>query len=323
MTTRFRGVGLAIGLASMSAFMVYALHTIRLHDLSYYTSPLGFVAICSAASFYVLSIPISAFAWRQLLGRDGRRHSWREFIEIMSITQMAKYVPGSIVQYVSRAGMASIRGIRFRTYAISVTTETVMALLAALVIGFGCISLSKAGAHVVSHYNIAAMVFFGALGTTIIAIPVFGRRTMLYLLQRFALVDRGKPFDLDALPSSAAVWWASLGYCGNYLLIGAGISVMAFLLPHTTTPDPFLLTGGFALAWVMGFLALGAPAGLGVREGLMLATLRPTYSGPDAVLLIVAIRLATIVGDTFAFVVGSALWFASERNKLGKEAASK
>ena len=82
------------------------------------------------------------------------------------------------------------------------------------------------------------------------------------------------------------------------------------LLPAERHDGP-LLTGSFALAWAGGFLAIGAPAGFGVREGLMLAMLRSSYSGPDALVLIIAHRLATIAGDTACLLVGMMFTLAS------------
>jgi uncharacterized membrane protein YbhN (UPF0104 family) len=65
----------------------------------------------------------------------------------------------------------------------------------------------------------------------------------------------------------------------------------------------FLLTGTFAVAWVAGFLTPGAPAGLGVREAILLEVLGPIYGPGVAVGLAVFLRAATTLADGLTFTV--------------------
>jgi uncharacterized membrane protein YbhN (UPF0104 family) len=63
--------------------------------------------------------------------------------------------------------------------------------------------------------------------------------------------------------------------------------------------------GAFASSWLLGFLAPGAPAGLGVREAALALWLEPALGAPSAVLLIVLLRVATTLGDLGNFAWGS------------------
>jgi uncharacterized membrane protein YbhN (UPF0104 family) len=96
-------------------------------------------------------------------------------------------------------------------------------------------------------------------------------------------------------------------YCLVFTVVGGGITVMAALLLPNIPHNGLLLTGSFATAWAIGFLVVGAPAGLGAREGVMLAMLQSGYSGNNAIVLIIAIRLATTLGDVLCFVAGAVL----------------
>jgi uncharacterized membrane protein YbhN (UPF0104 family) len=58
---------------------------------------------------------------------------------------------------------------------------------------------------------------------------------------------------------------------------------------------------------VVGFVTPGAPGGLGVREGLMLLMLAPVYSTASAGILVIALRIATTLGDVLILIMGMLL----------------
>jgi len=55
---------------------------------------------------------------------------------------------------------------------------------------------------------------------------------------------------------------------------------------------------------VVGFVTPGAPGGLGVREGLMLLMLAPVYSTASSAILVIALRIATTLGDVLILMGG-------------------
>jgi len=66
-----------------------------------------------------------------------------------------------------------------------------------------------------------------------------------------------------------------------------------------------LAVGGYALAWVVGFLVILVPAGAGAREGVLLAILVGSLpSGSTILLVLVSRALLTVVDLGFAAVGG-------------------
>jgi uncharacterized membrane protein YbhN (UPF0104 family) len=61
----------------------------------------------------------------------------------------------------------------------------------------------------------------------------------------------------------------------------------------------------FAAGWIAGFLTPGAPAGLGVRDAILLAGLTPLYGGREAVGITLVLRLVTTVGDGIGFLLAT------------------
>src|SRR5690606_21065797 len=93
----------------------------------------------------------------------------------------------------------------------------------------------------------------------------------------------------------------------SFLIVGIGFTAMAPILAPGSG-FPFLqLCGAFAAAWVVGLLVPGAPAGLGVREAVLLVLLGEVMPTADAVVAIALLRVATTLGDLVHFVAGGVL----------------
>lgn len=314
-----RIAGLGAGLVMTAAFAAYAARTLQHHDLGAFHSPVAVAAIGIAALCYASIIPMSAWAWRGLLADMGTLRTWRELGIIMGITQMAKYVPGNIGQHIGRAGMAIGKGIGVGPLTASVTVEALLAVLAAVAVGLGCIGMSHAGLRVLSRENaVLVMVAAAAVGALVIGLAL-ARRVLPRLLRRLSVVS---PVGAERplLPGFRSMALAFAVYCANYLAIGIGIFAMARLLLPQSPQDPLLLAGSFALAWIVGFFTPGAPAGLGVREGVMLAMLHMNYLSADALVVIIALRLATTLGDAICFLASLAL-AARDRANLRRAGA--
>jgi uncharacterized membrane protein YbhN (UPF0104 family) len=89
------------------------------------------------------------------------------------------------------------------------------------------------------------------------------------------------------------------------LLAWIGYGVALWLLARGLTNVELSLrmaTGAFAGSYVIGFLALVAPAGLGVREGVFILMLDRVVGTPAAVALAVASRLLLTVAELGAAV---------------------
>jgi len=129
------------------------------------------------------------------------------------------------------------------------------------------------------------------------------RRIAPSLLRRFA--PRYSPtLDGTLLPSQPSLARAFMLYCAMYLGMGIGLTLLAHFLLPGAPHDYWLLIAAFALAWVVGFVTPGAPGGLGVREGLMLLMLAPVYTAASAGVLVIALRIATTLGDVMILTVG-------------------
>lgn len=298
-----RPLGIVIGLVATALCVVFVARAWRGQDFSTYASPQALAALAVCVAGYVLGVGISAHAWRQLLAGSGLQRSWRELAGIVSVTQVGKYLPGNVAQHIGRASLALQRGIGAAPLATTVVVEMLLLMLASLVVGVLALLLSDTSLAVIPLDRGPAAALLAGLVLIVIAGLLTLRRFGPPLLRRFAPRQAGL-LDPAQLPSAASIARAFVSYCAVYLSFGAGIVLMAQLLAPTATPDPWLLVAAFALAWIIGFVTPGAPAGLGVREGVMLLILGTTYPAATAGVLVVALRLATSIGDVLLLPLG-------------------
>lgn len=303
-----RHFGLLLGLVATAAFAFYAIRTLKEQDLSRYLSWSSAIGIGIAAIGYSLIIPISSWAWRRILSDMSVDKGWGELSTIMAVTQLAKYIPGNIGQHVGRAAMSLGRGIPLRPYSISVVSEAVLAVIAATFVGVASCTLSGMSTAILEQHSALTMPTLIALACASALAIILAWHTIPRLLQRLTAREHKDGANVT-LPRVRTIAYALIAYMANYAIFGIGITAMVLLLLPGQQAQWLLLTGSFSLAWVIGFFAPGAPAGLGVREGLMLALLQFSYNQPDALLIVIALRLATTAGDIFCFAAGSAALF--------------
>jgi uncharacterized membrane protein YbhN (UPF0104 family) len=67
------------------------------------------------------------------------------------------------------------------------------------------------------------------------------------------------------------------------------------------------VVGAFAFSWVCGFVVIGAPAGLGVREVVMSAALAPTMAEADALAVTIGSRAMWTVVQRGCAAAGAGL----------------
>lgn len=254
-------------------------------------------AFVSSGLLFALIYPLTGWVSARILRDLGTSTSARTLIGVLCVSQLARYVPGNIGQHLARAAMLRARGINTTLVVISLSLETTLALLAAIVLAI--IAISRGFAHDSGLHYQSAGVLAIACG--------------LALVLCFAWSDRILPRRMAerlGLHRMRSVQWRTHAICLatyalNYALIGVGLSLLARALGvPLSTP---LAIGSFAVAWMAGFLAPGLPAGIGVREAILISMLSPTSGAGAAVVIATLHRLSTVGGDLLAAVAGALL----------------
>jgi hypothetical protein len=298
-----RRAGWAIGTFATLASVAYILHSWRGQDLSTFASWRAGTAVAICTAFYLVGVIATAWAWKRLLSDLDVRKPWRVLASILAVTQVGKYLPGNVAQHVGRASLAFDRGIAPIAFGVTLACEMLLLMLASVLVGVSALLVSGRSLAVLPGGRGESLVLVVALVALAIAGLVLASRLAPRLVTRFAPTLAGRLAGAR-MPSLPALGAAFSIYSLVYLVFGAGIVLMARRLLPDVPQDAWLLVAAFALAWIIGFVTPGAPAGLGMREGVMLLMLGTHYPPAASGAIVVGLRLATTLGDILLFPLG-------------------
>ena len=241
------------------------------------------------ASCVVLAVGYvwSASMWGRLV-RDlgGPRLPLWTSLRVFMVANLGRYVPGKVWQIAGLAYLAKREGVQASVATGAAILGQGIALLGATLVGMGVLF----GANEFWR-NSGWMGLVAGIGAALIIIigvvipPVFRQIVAFW----FRLTRTDPPGD-GLGSGNAGLRWLAL-YVVNW-----GIYATAFWLLYLSFGEwrTFLQVGpAFAAAYVAGYIAVFAPAGAGIREGVLVVLLQPVMAREAAVVLAVIARLWT------------------------------
>lgn len=216
--------------------------------------------------------------WRRVVDALGQRLRWRDATRIWTLSNLGRYLPGKVWAIVGLAALAQAAGV-------SGWAATAAALaMQVLSVGTGAGMAAAAAPDAVNPAWLAVALGLVALTVAALASPPLVRRLSRAaagpLTSGFAVPRRGPLLLATAVTLGA---WAGYGFA--LWLLARGV----LATPHGLTP--WRAAGAFAASYVVGLLAVFAPGGVGVREGMLFGLLQPTLGAADAFALAVASRV--------------------------------
>jgi hypothetical protein len=127
--------------------------------------------------------------------------------------------------------------------------------------------------------------------------------------QLLALARRRLPgFDpADLTPSAGTVALLTVGYAAYWVVTGVAFAALVASLYPLAASDVPVVVAAYAAAYAVGFLALLTPAGLGVREGVLVVALAPVLpAGPALVVALISrlwMMLVELAGAAAAHLI--------------------
>lgn len=320
MKRRLRWLGTALAVAGSMAFIAFVVASVDVAGLRARLTPIAALALVGCTLCYSLSVPFAAIAWQRLLAGLGYRTGLARLQAILLTTQAGKYLPGNVGQHLGRVALSLSLGIPAPLLVASMAYEVVLVLFAVAVTALIAGALSKPGLTLLlTGERGEAVLTAGALALVLLAaIPVLGK--VLPFLARRLSGQRVRLDQVPPLPIATVIQVVAI-IALSVVCVGAGLSLLSLGLLRSAPVDFALLTAAFAIAWAAGFVTPGAPAGIGVREALMVVMLGPTLGHAEAGLLILALRLATTLGDVLCFAAGVPLLARARGTMHQKEVA--
>jgi uncharacterized membrane protein YbhN (UPF0104 family) len=245
-----------------------------------------------ATVLLALSYGLVAGLWGLALRRAGGTRL-AAGARIWFLSNLARYVPGNVWSYVGAVELARRVGVaRPTTLAVMALTQ-VLSVGVAVAAGLPVLLAERARLGRPALLG-AAVVAAGA------ALAVVFRRRLLGLARR-----RLPGFDPAGLtPSAGTVALLVAGYAAYWAVTGLAFAALVASLHPLAASDVPLVVAAYAAAYAAGFLALLTPAGLGVREGVLVVALAPVLpAGPALVVALLSrvwMMLVELAGATAA-----------------------
>lgn len=231
----------------------------------------------------LLGYVLSGVVWGVMV-RDmgGSRLPAGTAVRVWLVANLGRYIPGKLWQIAGLALLARERGVSARVATGAAVLGQGIALMAAALVGVVALLGAGPGYRTAGFWTLGVLLVLGGLG---LAPPVLKRLVPAWF--RLARVDPPGP---DEPGPGRVLRWGAL-YLLNWVVYASSfwILVKSFDLPGT-----LLETGpAFAAAYVLGYVMVFAPAGVGVREGFLTVFLGPVMGAGTAVVLSVVARVWT------------------------------
>lgn len=237
------------------------------------------------------------FAWIALIERMAHKRVPRgPALSIYLASQLARYTPGKVGLPIVRMQGADRIGVARSIVGVSVLIEMLSWTATGAVAGFALLAAAAPGAGLgwILRFAVPALVA-SALGLFVLL--AVDRRYYPNKV-RFLLGAEGKG---PAIPLALPL--IQLGY---WLLVAAHGYLMSLALG---APQNAAVTamGLYVVSSVLGFVVLAAPAGVGVREGVVATGLKPLVGAAPAAAAAIISRGASLVAEVLVWGVVKAV----------------
>lgn len=280
----------------------------------------------------------SVWYWRRLMLSLGERVSWKHTARAYFCGHLGKYVPGKAAVIVIRTAMLRSEGVRTSTAALTVTYETLAYMSS------GLMMIAALLPWWADEHGFTKHLPTTILGRVAWAIPAFVicfagwivfSQFFFRLVRRLAKVPDGDisraggeataPTVVDEakaeLPSKLSLRTCLSGVvplATGWLLSGLslGCSIRAVSDAPVARFHVAIWTAAVATANILGFVAVFAPGGVGVREGLLMKLLAPHIGPMPAVLVALIARAVAFVSE---LLPAAALYYAVQPTRRDSE----
>jgi uncharacterized membrane protein YbhN (UPF0104 family) len=247
------------------------------------------VHVLAGVAIYTCGLVLLALAWWWLISAFATPSApVAPVTAAYATSQFAKYLPGNVGQYLARHALLRRLQLPHGALVAAAGLEAASLVVAAL-----AWAVPAAGAFLGAILHVSAWWVLCAL----VVVLILGLLTLLVLVMRSRL---GEWIPLRRPARLAGVLAAHVGFFGVMVL---SLVVVAAAMPDVDV-SAWRLTGVATSSWLAGFLVIGSPGGLGVREAVFVELLKGAVPEPTALLLAAAFRVVTLLGDLTFLLLG-------------------
>lgn len=236
---------------------------------------------------WFIAMVFRAWLWGEMMRRTGYAIGHLDGARVFLASHLGRYLPGKMWSVLGAGIFGKQLGVPGAACALTMTVYLViyymLGSLAALLVTWQLSELHLWSAVIVGALGIATLVFLGT-------------RWFPLLLHWLGRKAKRNLEDVQ-LPSRSVLVMVGVGLAGVWMVTGWALVEMTLgVLPPGAPRMPFVQgLGVYAASLVAGFVVIFAPAGLGVREAVMMALLSPVYGAAYAGVISIVSRVTITV----------------------------
>ena len=243
-----------------------------------------------ALSIAVLTVTFAwaAYIWKRVLDRFATgAGGYATLLRISLVSRIARFIPGKVWQFVAVGQLSARSGLSPRVMVSSMLVQAGFVLLS------GAVAASIVLAEVVPAIPSDPVPV--VTGAVVLALLGSHPRVIALCLALLSKVARRETIAwTGGWRASAELMLLSLAH---WVMNGLAFYLFADAIVPLELAEILPLTGIYAFAFVAGYVAFVAPAGLGVREATMASLLRRLMPTGAAAVVAIAARLWTIAAE--------------------------
>lgn len=256
---------------------------------------LTLIVILAVALLCVVYVLLTLEAWRSVLRDLGHSIAFRSSVPLFGVSQLAKYIPGGVWNIVAAAELGTVHGVARRTSVASMTVTLLIAVISGTVIGLIAFAVSPPGLFSQWGWVLWIMIPLALL----LLPPILNRAiAVVWKLARLQPLDSAVTVRGVGVATGWSVCgWTVAGIAVFVLAVNLGAPVSGLTLA--------LCVGGYAIAWVAGFLFVIAPAGIGIREVVLAVALAGVVDSASAAVIVLIMRVVLTAMDLILAGIGT------------------
>jgi glycosyltransferase 2 family protein len=238
-----------------------------------------------ACALLAVSYALVACLWGLALRRAAGTPV-RAGVRIWFLSNLARYVPGNVWSFVGAVELARREGVaRPVTLAVMALTQ-VLSVGVALLAGLPVLLAERA--------RLGRPALLGAVVVLLVAAvaAAFRRQLLGLAARRLPGLDGG-----GLMPAPGTVALLAVGYAAYWAVTGLAFAALVASAYRLSPGDVPLVVAAYAAAYAVGFLSLLTPAGLGVREGVLVVALSPVLPAGPALVVALVSRVWMMVAE--------------------------
>jgi hypothetical protein len=248
--------------------------------------------------FLILTFIFFVIGWNELLRMTGNYVGIKVAGFTWLTSNIGKYLPGKVFMVAGRIALLNRFGLRKTIAAGNIVWEHVILILAAMPYSLFVLLNYTSG----FPFKIIASTICVLILVLLIAFnPIIIQR----LINLFLRIFKKPPLEL--VLKRKAILYLFVFYLIVWIVYGLSGVTLAYAIGIEDKVPLSLLFNIYIFAWLIGFISMITPGGLGIREGVLILMINPYISMSELMVFAILARMTWTITELAGVIIGSIL----------------